>query len=150
MTSCCFYCTRWKPAAHHFLQCPPPSFHFSLKLLMKVVVGSYLPPRRAVGQPPSCTWTWRRCSIRTPCPRIYPPAGPADGILNKKINKLRFNAVLWIRIRMLLDLLDPDRSLFVRIRIRIWVRILPSSSKNNKKNLDFSCFVTFFYLWRMI
>jgi len=32
-----------------------------------------------------------------------------------KINKLRFNAVLWIRIRMFLDLSDPDPPLFVRI-----------------------------------
>ncbi len=48
-------------------------------------------------------------------------------------------AVLWIRIRMLLDL--PDPSLFVRI----W--ILPSSSKNSKKILDFSGFATFLWLF---
>jgi hypothetical protein len=36
--------------------------------------------------------------------------------------------VLWIRIRKFLGLLEPDPSLFV-IRILIWIRILPSSSK---------------------
>ncbi len=33
--------------------------------------------------------------------------------------------LLWIRIRMFLDHLDPDPSLFVRILIRNWIRILP-------------------------
>jgi hypothetical protein len=41
-----------------------------------------------------------------------------------------------IRIREDKKQTDPDPSLFVRIRI------LPSSSKNSKKNLDFYCFVT--------
>jgi hypothetical protein len=36
-----------------------------------------------------------------------------------------------------LDLPDLDPSFFV------WIRILPSSSKNSKNNLDFYCFVTF-------
>ncbi len=52
----------------------------------------------------------------------------------------QFYPVMWIRIRrirMLLDLKDPDPSIFVRIRI------LPSSSKNSKKNLDLYCFMTF-------
>jgi hypothetical protein len=47
--------------------------------------------------------------------------------------------VLWIRIcriRMFLDLQNPDASIFVRIRI------LPSSSKNSKKDLDFYSCVT--------
>jgi hypothetical protein len=49
---------------------------------------------------------------------------------------LEVKAVLWIRIRMFLDLQDPNPSLFVRIRI------LPSQTKNSKKNLDSYCFVT--------
>jgi hypothetical protein len=43
---------------------------------------------------------------------------------------LMSGAGLWIRIRMFLDLLDPDPSLFVRIQI------IPSPSKNSKKNRD--------------
>jgi hypothetical protein len=46
----------------------------------------------------------------------------------------------WIQIYMFLDLLDPNPSLFARIRIRV----LLSSSKNSKKNLDFHYFVTTF------
>ncbi len=45
--------------------------------------------------------------------------------------------VLWIRIRMFLDLQDPDPSFFVQI----WVRILQSTgkkSKKNKKTLNFN------------
>ncbi len=45
--------------------------------------------------------------------------------------------VLWIRIRKFSGLLDPDPSLFVQIRI--WLRILPSSSKNKvRKTLIYS------------
>jgi hypothetical protein len=40
---------------------------------------------------------------------------------------------------MFLDLQDPDPELYVRIRIRI----LPSTSKKIKKNLDLNCFATF-------
>ncbi len=46
--------------------------------------------------------------------------------------------------------LDPDQDPLVRcmdldpIRIQNWIRILLSSSKNSKKNLDSYCFVTFF------
>ncbi len=39
-----------------------------------------------------------------------------------------------------LGLSDPDPSLFVQI----WIRILLSSSKKSKKNLDFYRFATFF------
>ncbi len=50
------------------------------------------------------------------------------------------------RICMLLGLPDPHPDPLVtstnRLRIRLWPRILPSSSKNSKKNLDFHCFVT--------
>jgi hypothetical protein len=42
---------------------------------------------------------------------------------------------------------DPDPSLFVRMRIWIRIRILPYSSKTSKKNLDFCCFVTSFYVF---
>jgi hypothetical protein len=56
--------------------------------------------------------------------------------LTPKFFKYNFSAVLWIRVRMFLDLPDPDPSLFVGIRI------LSSSGKNSKKNLDFYCFVT--------
>jgi hypothetical protein len=48
-----------------------------------------------------------------------------------------------------LGLLDPDpdpdplSEVWIRIRIRIW--ILLTLSKNSKKNLDFSCFVTSFH-----
>ena len=47
-----------------------------------------------------------------------------------------------IRIRKFLGLSDPDtdQSLYDRIRI------LPSSSKESKKDLDFYCFVTSFGL----
>ncbi len=54
-----------------------------------------------------------------------------------------------VRIRKFLGLSDPDPSLFAWIRI--WIRILPSSSKNSEKNLDFYSFMTSkvtFYLWR--
>jgi hypothetical protein len=63
---------------------------------------------------------------------------------------LRFNvqlaqkAVLWIRIRricMFLGLPDKDPSLFV------WIRILPSTSKTIRINLDFYYFVTSFLLF---
>jgi hypothetical protein len=51
------------------------------------------------------------------------------------------------RIHVFLGLLDPDRDPdpLVRgmIQIRIW--ILLTLSKNSKKNLDFSCFVTSFH-----
>ncbi len=51
---------------------------------------------------------------------------------------------IWIhRIHMFLGLLDPDP--VVRIWIRI--RILLSTSKNNKKNLDSYCFVSYFWLF---
>ncbi len=55
-------------------------------------------------------------------------------------------AVLRIRIRihwihMILGLLDPDPDLDPSNMI--W--ILLTLSKNSKKNLDFSCFVTSFY-----
>ncbi len=43
-----------------------------------------------------------------------------------------------LRIRMFLCLLDPDPLQYLFARIRI----LPSTSKNMKKNLDFYCFVT--------
>jgi hypothetical protein len=48
-----------------------------------------------------------------------------------------------IRVHMFLGPTDPD---LVKgtVRIRIW--ILPSSSKNSKKNLYFYCFVTFYDL----
>ncbi len=42
------------------------------------------------------------------------------------------------RIRMFLSLPDPHPDPIVRIGIRI----LPSSRKNSKKNLDFYCFLT--------
>jgi hypothetical protein len=48
-----------------------------------------------------------------------------------------FFAVLEIRIRMFFGLPDPHSDSLVKIRIRI----LPSSSKNSKKNLYFYCFV---------
>jgi hypothetical protein len=43
-----------------------------------------------------------------------------------------------VLIAYVFGLLDPDRKLFVQIRI------LPSTSKKIKKNLDFYCFVTFY------
>jgi hypothetical protein len=52
---------------------------------------------------------------------------------NGSLNSLEFKSkpdlatVLWIRIRNFLGLTDPDPSLF--IRIRIWIRSRPSSSK---------------------
>jgi hypothetical protein len=44
---------------------------------------------------------------------------------------------------MFLDLLDPDPSIFVRIRIRNW--ILQSKEKIGKKNLDLYCFFYDFF-----
>jgi hypothetical protein len=35
-------------------------------------------------------------------------------------------------------------------QVRIRLRILPSSSKNNKKNLDFSCFLTSLWLFNSV
>jgi len=60
----------------------------------------------------------------------------------KKTLRPVFRAVLWIRIRMFLGLLDPDQSLLVRTRNQI----LPSTSKKSKTNLDFYCFFDFLYL----
>jgi hypothetical protein len=59
----------------------------------------------------------------------------------------RKRAVLRIRIRihMFLGFLDPDPD--PRVRGTLWIRILISSSKNSKKNLDFYCFVTLFCLF---
>ncbi len=39
---------------------------------------------------------------------------------------------------------DPSVTSTEWIRLEIRLRILPSSSKNSKKNLDFYCFVTFY------
>jgi hypothetical protein len=79
---------------------------------------------------------------------------PAHFNLNRKVNRRSVygrsfcalsivrDAVLRIRIRrihMFLDLLDPD-PLVREVRIRI----LLSSRKNSKKNLDSCCFVTSF------
>jgi hypothetical protein len=60
-------------------------------------------------------------------------------------------AVLRIRIRihMFLGLPDPDPLVEVLIRIRILIRILLSSCKNSKKNLDSYYFVTIFYFLSM-
>jgi hypothetical protein len=54
----------------------------------------------------------------------------------------------WIlRIRMFLSLLDPDLLLFDQIRIWIYIRILPSTSKKSKKNLDFYKYLTSYLLF---
>jgi hypothetical protein len=50
-----------------------------------------------------------------------------------KSGRGRLHPALWNRIRMFLGLMNPDPSV-----------ILPSSSKNSKKNLDSYCFVTSF------
>ncbi len=54
-----------------------------------------------------------------------------------------------LRIYMLLGLLDlnPDPLVWIRKRIRLQIRILLSSNKNSKKNLDSYCFVTSFRLF---
>jgi hypothetical protein len=59
----------------------------------------------------------------------------SDGTILKKIDHLLV-PMLWFRIHVL-DLPDPDPSLFVQIRILLFVqiRILSSSSKTSKKNL---------------
>jgi hypothetical protein len=62
---------------------------------------------------------------------------------------LQFLPVFWFRIRisgipMFLGLLDLDWSLFC---MDLGIRILPSTSKISKKNLDFYYFVPFLYLW---
>jgi hypothetical protein len=44
---------------------------------------------------------------------------------------------------MFLGLPDPDPL----VSSEVWIRILLSSSKNRKKNLDFYCFVTSFRLF---
>jgi hypothetical protein len=54
-----------------------------------------------------------------------------------------FKSLLWIR--KVLDLMDQDPSLFVRIWIRIW--ILSSSSKKSKKNLDIYCDIDIFMIF---
>jgi hypothetical protein len=57
------------------------------------------------------------------------------------------------RIRMFLGLLDPNPDLLVLYKGMDPDRILPSPSKNSKKNLDSYCFLTSFlnfYLWKMI
>jgi hypothetical protein len=62
---------------------------------------------------------------------------------------MHITAVLRIRTHMFLGLLDPDPDPDPLVRgmdpdrIRIW--ILVTLSKNSKKNLDFSCFVTSFH-----
>jgi hypothetical protein len=56
----------------------------------------------------------------------------------------------WIlRIRMFLSLLDLDLLLFDQIRIWIYIRIriLPSTSKKSKKNLDFYQYLTSYLLF---
>jgi hypothetical protein len=58
------------------------------------------------------------------------------GLYQRKLRAVDPDAIR--RIRMFLDLPDPDPSLFVRIRI------FPSSSKNSNKNLDFLLFFDFF------
>ncbi len=52
---------------------------------------------------------------------------------------------IWIQIRRILMFFATR----IRIRIRLLIRllILPSSSKNSKKNLDFYCFVTSLWLF---
>ncbi len=58
-----------------------------------------------------------------PDPHVFGPPGSGSGSISQKV---------WIRIG-------------IRIWIRIW--ILLSLSKNSKKNLDFYCFVNFFWLF---
>ncbi len=52
---------------------------------------------------------------------------------------------MWIRIRKIMGISDPDPSFFVRIRI-LWL-----SSNKSKKNLIFVLWLPFmtFYLWRL-
>ncbi len=87
---------------------------------------------------------------------LLPAAGWPEENKNKTINlffqnlkcwstAMSFNTVksVWgtaIRIHMFLGLPDPEPSLFVRI----WIRILQAKSK---KNLDFYCFFTSFWLF---
>ncbi len=55
--------------------------------------------------------------------------------------------VFRIRIHMFLGLPDPDPDPLVRGMDPDWIRILPSSSKNSKKNFYSYCFVTIFGLF---
>jgi hypothetical protein len=41
----------------------------------------------------------------------------------------------------------PDSHVFGPPEVWIWIRILPSASKNSNKNLDSYCFVTYFGLF---
>jgi hypothetical protein len=59
--------------------------------------------------------------------------------LSAAVLRIRFRIQIR-RIRMFLGLLDPDPL----VRGTIWIRILLSPIKNNKKNLDYFCFVTSF------
>ena len=57
--------------------------------------------------------------------------------------------MLWVRIRiprilMFFGLLNPDPSLFLRIRIRIWIQILPSTSKKVRKTFISTLFLLLF------
>jgi hypothetical protein len=51
-----------------------------------------------------------------------------------------YSPVMWIRIRMFLDLPDPDPVIICTDPDLD--PVLPSSSKNSKKNLEYYCFVT--------
>jgi hypothetical protein len=50
-----------------------------------------------------------------------------------------------LRIHVFLGLLDPDPDLDPLVRGMDRIRILLTLSKNSKKNLEFSCFVTSFH-----
>ncbi len=63
------------------------------------------------------------------------PVLTGSPVLGIRIRRIRMFWASWIRIRI--------RSSQVRIRLRI----LPSSSKNSKKNPDFYCFVTSLWLF---
>ncbi len=67
-------------------------------------------------------------------------------ILQDCDTKIRSNDAIFIF--SVPDLVRRFRKLFLRTRIRI----LPTISKNMKKNLDFYCFATFylFYFWRIM
>jgi hypothetical protein len=71
----------------------------------------------------------------------YPKILAKIRLLAILLRNLQFIEVLGIRIRMFLGLSDLHTDLLVSSTDPA-SRILPSSSKKTKKNLDFCCFVT--------
>ncbi len=103
------------------------------------------------GQRPACRWppsSGRECDSPSPgccCPPQDPAGSPPSSPSSSCWKNVLLIRIRIQRIHIFLGLLDPDPDPLVRgIRDP---RILLSLSKNRKGNLDFSCFVTSFWLF---